>query len=174
MLTYSIVILIFHPLFGCPTANIRSLSRGQPYSRDVNHRAFISFWLKGHWKPHNNEFLKTWDGLQTDSETYRLTDTYANWWTQKSKNLKKKKKKHCLLSILIPRSKYLYYSIYKVVTVTKPQTGGNNRNSRWKNEDCPSRMLLKRFFKVQCFFNPISEWWQNHFEKFRTTVYECY
>ena len=27
--------------------------------------------------------------------------------------------------------------------------GRNNRNSQWKNEDCPSRMLLKRFIEVQ-------------------------
>ena len=27
--------------------------------------------------------------------------------------------------------------------------GRNNRNFQWKNEDCPSRMLLKRFIEVQ-------------------------
>ena len=62
MLTYSLVILIFYPLFGCPTTHIGSLSKGQPHSCDVNHSVFISFWLKGHWEPPNNGVLKTWDG----------------------------------------------------------------------------------------------------------------
>ena len=53
----------------------RSLSRGQPQSPDVDHCVFIIFWLKGHKKHHKNEFLKTWNGLQTDPQTHRLTDT---------------------------------------------------------------------------------------------------
>ena len=44
--------------------------------------AFLSFVF-------THEFLKAKDGLQTDPQSRRLTDTYANWWTRKSKNLKK-------------------------------------------------------------------------------------
>ena len=72
MLTYSTV--IFYLLFGCPKTNFGSLSRRQPQSPDVNDCIFIIFWLKGHWEPRNNEFVKTRDRLQTDPQTHRLTD----------------------------------------------------------------------------------------------------
>ena len=88
-------------MFGCPKTNFWSLSRGQPHSPDINHCVFIIFWLKIHWKPHNNDSLKNWNGLKTDSQTHRLTDTWANWWTKKSKNLKRKQ--HCLFSVLVPQ-----------------------------------------------------------------------
>ena len=73
MPTYSIA--IFYLLFGCLKTNFGSLSRGQPHSPDVNHCVFIIFLFKGLWEPHNNKFLKTRDGLQTDPHTRRLTDT---------------------------------------------------------------------------------------------------
>ena len=108
MLTYSIV--IFCLLFHWTNTNFGSLSRGKPQSNDVNHCIFIIFWLKCHWEHHNNEFLKFWNELQTDPQTRRLTDTQANWWTQKSKNLKK-----LALSVVgagAPDTKYLYYPLH--------------------------------------------------------------
>ena len=36
-----------------------------------------------------------------------------------------------------------------MITATEWECGSNNRNSQWNDEDCPSKMLLKRFFKVQ-------------------------
>ena len=54
-------------------ANFGSLSRGEPHSSNVNHGIFIIFSFRGHWGPHNNEFLKTWDGLQ------RPTDPQSDW-----------------------------------------------------------------------------------------------
>ena len=65
----------FYLLFCKTKTNFGSLSRGQPQLPDVNHYVFIIFWLKNHWEPHKNEFLKTWNGLQTDQQTHRLTDT---------------------------------------------------------------------------------------------------
>ena len=44
----------FFFLFGRPTANFGSLSRGQPHSPDVNHCVFLHFQPKGH-REHRNE-----------------------------------------------------------------------------------------------------------------------
>ena len=49
----------FLSAIGCPMTNFRSLSRGQPQSPNVKHYVFIIFCFRGHWEPHNNEFLKT-------------------------------------------------------------------------------------------------------------------
>ena len=46
---------------------------------------------------------------------------------------------------------------------TKCGSGRNNRNSQWKNEDCPSRMLPKRFFEVQ--WSPFLISFQNYDNK---------
>ena len=44
--------VFFKFLFGCPTTNFGSLSRGQPHSSNVNH--YVSrIWLKGCWEPGN-------------------------------------------------------------------------------------------------------------------------
>ena len=107
MLTYSIV--IFYLLFGWPKTNFGSLSKGQLQSPNVNHCTFIIFWLKGHWEPQKNKFLKTRNWLQTDPQPHRLTDTKINWWIQKSKNLKK-----LTLSVVnagAPDTEYLYYPL---------------------------------------------------------------
>ena len=63
----------------------------------------------------------------------------------KSKNLKK-----ITLSVVSagPQIEVSLLST-RVVTVTKPQSGRNNRNSQWKDGDCPSGILIKRSFKVQ-------------------------
>ena len=66
-------------------ANFGSLSRGQPHSPNVNHCVFIIFCFRSDWEPHNNEFLKAWDGLQ------RPTDTQSDWDIGKLMNTKKLK-----------------------------------------------------------------------------------
>ena len=45
--------IIFYPSFGCPKANIESLSRGQPCSPGVEHSFSKEFDLKGHQEPSN-------------------------------------------------------------------------------------------------------------------------
>lgn len=52
--------------------------------------AFLTFFdSKGHLELHNNEFLKTWDELQTDPETHRLTEKWTNWSAHKRENFTK-------------------------------------------------------------------------------------
>ena len=51
-----------------------ALSRGQSYSPC----------FRGHWQPHNNKFLKTWDGLQRDPSTLQ-----NDWDIGKLTNTKK-------------------------------------------------------------------------------------
>ena len=72
-----------------PMANFWVFPKGQLHSPNVNHSIFIIFCCKGHWESHSKEFIKTWDGLQKDPQTHRLTNTKTNWWTQKSKNFKR-------------------------------------------------------------------------------------
>ena len=62
-------------VFGHPMTNFWSLSRGQPHLPNVNHGVSIVFCFRGHRQPHNNEFLKTWDELQRDPQTHRVTET---------------------------------------------------------------------------------------------------
>ena len=71
---------------------------------------FIIFCLRGHWQPYNNKLLKTWDGLQWDSQTHRVTETKANWWTHTKKIYIEK-----ILPVLNDGSadrEYLHYRIY--------------------------------------------------------------
>ena len=83
MLTYSTV--IFYLLFGRPMTNFGSLSRRQPHSPNVNYCIFIIFCFRGHWQPHNNQFLKTWDEFPRDP------DPQGDWDIGKLMNTRKVK-----------------------------------------------------------------------------------
>ena len=50
-----------------------------------------------------------------------------------------------------------------MVTAIKLQSGWNDISSQWKNEDCPSRMLLKRLLKrfLNVWWSPILIPFQN-------------
>ena len=74
--------VIFYLLFGHPTTNFGSLSRGEPHSPSVNHCVSIILCLRGHWQPHSNVFKNL--GWIAKRPTDPQSDwDLVNWWIQK-------------------------------------------------------------------------------------------